>query len=630
MKATTPGSPQSPEDSSMDDVVSTPSRRGSLDHQINHHHHTSSQDYQPASPAQRNSHITGNGYPPADYPNPYAHGNASTTSLSNGHSHHPDDQTLHHQQQQQHYQGRRDSYQGYPSQNDHNNGQYHQDTSARHHHHPSTPSPPMPSAADTFQGRPLPPIEPSHPLHTYMSNSRRGSIAEPDYQNNNSNGAVDLHRRASTTAEISGYYGNAAPRDARDPTTADTNRHYGNSSPSSTTSTTSESAPYLHTPNSPLHLRQKAVAAEHASGRRESLPSIYSSAGPLGQLLSQEPQRRHSIAHSEILMGGNVGVGGPIKRKTSGTPLSQVHSSADDNNGTMDHPSKRRDSIPDAGMGYHNYHHHQHQHHHHPYAYPSRNSYSAPSSPPRRGSIAPTGGPVPTLSLQPAAEIKSGPSGMEHAGTIPAVAVRPHFPLHQPRRPSLLSSEAGSRRSSIVDLHHTHGPQPHHLSHSSYSQQQQDYDQRMNMDMEKMHLSNQAPSEPQYQHQHRGPQQGPPGTAPPPPPPPPQGGTHLYPGYPSAYPADGSAGHKGDTPYSRSPELRVSHKLAERKRRKEMKELFDELRDSLPVDRSLKTSKWEILSKAVDYIAQMKADQEEMSKEVESLREEVSRLKQQS
>ncbi len=80
---------------------------------------------------------------------------------------------------------------------------------------------------------------------------------------------------------------------------------------------------------------------------------------------------------------------------------------------------------------------------------------------------------------------------------------------------------------------------------------------------------------------------------------------------------------KGELPYSRSPELRVSHKMAERERRKQMKDLFDDLRDRIPVERGPKTSKWEILSKAVDHINQLAADKAELLRENDVLRHQL-------
>ncbi|KAI8987771.1 hypothetical protein BDF20DRAFT_287765 [Mycotypha africana] len=83
----------------------------------------------------------------------------------------------------------------------------------------------------------------------------------------------------------------------------------------------------------------------------------------------------------------------------------------------------------------------------------------------------------------------------------------------------------------------------------------------------------------------------------------------------------------GSSVYTRSPELKISHKLAERKRRKEMKNLFDDLRDALFIDKNIKVSKWEILSRAVKHIDHLKKREAQHLVEKEQMQKEIKEMK---
>ncbi|KAK9241184.1 hypothetical protein V1525DRAFT_392370 [Lipomyces kononenkoae] len=76
----------------------------------------------------------------------------------------------------------------------------------------------------------------------------------------------------------------------------------------------------------------------------------------------------------------------------------------------------------------------------------------------------------------------------------------------------------------------------------------------------------------------------------------------------------------GVGPYSRSPELRQTHKIAERKRRRDMSLLYEDLKDILPDEKGVKSSKHEILVRAISVIKKLNRNNDELKLEVNDLR----------
>ncbi|KAK9480706.1 hypothetical protein V1514DRAFT_325181 [Lipomyces japonicus] len=88
----------------------------------------------------------------------------------------------------------------------------------------------------------------------------------------------------------------------------------------------------------------------------------------------------------------------------------------------------------------------------------------------------------------------------------------------------------------------------------------------------------------------------------------------------SQHAASASTNFPGLGPYSRSPELRQTHKIAERKRRRDMSLLYEDLKDILPDEKGVKSSKHELLVRAISVIRLLQRSNDDLHLEVNELR----------
>ncbi|KAK9461482.1 uncharacterized protein V1516DRAFT_676097 [Lipomyces oligophaga] len=72
--------------------------------------------------------------------------------------------------------------------------------------------------------------------------------------------------------------------------------------------------------------------------------------------------------------------------------------------------------------------------------------------------------------------------------------------------------------------------------------------------------------------------------------------------------------------YQRSPEMRQTHKIAERRRRRDMSALYDDLKEIFPDEKGTKSSKQDILTRTVNVVRYVNEYASELHREINEYR----------